>query len=112
MLAEQAAHILRQGCSVIVDAVFAREVERTAISNTAQHMNCSFVGIFLTNDLDPRMKRVRQRSNDASDATPEVAAHQETYDLGTMNWTLVDASGNPESAFARSTALLASISGR
>lgn len=112
MLAEQAARILRQGCSVIVDAVFAREPERTAICNTAQGTNCNFIGIFLTTDLETRMKRVGQRANDASDATSEVAAHQETYDLGTMNWTAIDASGPPEQTFELSTSLLASISGR
>ncbi|MFX9020011.1 AAA family ATPase, partial [Acinetobacter baumannii] len=76
MMANKAVRILEQGYSVIVDAVFAREPERSAIRSVAGNMNCNFVGIFLTADLETRIKRVGQRSGDASDATPEVAARQ------------------------------------
>lgn len=108
MMANKAVRILEQGYSVIVDAVFAREPERSAIRSVAGNMNCNFVGIFLTADLETRIKRVGQRSGDASDATPEVAARQETYDLGAVDWTIVDASGPPEQTFDHSAALFVS----
>ena len=39
---------------------------------------------------------------DASDATPAIAEHQETYDLGTMDdWNAVDASGTPGQTLQR-----------
>ncbi|NGX99223.1 MAG: AAA family ATPase [Candidatus Afipia apatlaquensis] len=107
-MTSKAVRILEQGCSVIVDAVFARESERSAIRSAAGNMNCNFVGIFLTADLETRTKRVGQRSGDASDATPEVAARQETYDLGAVDWTIVDGSGPPEQTFDLSAALFAS----
>lgn len=109
VLAQQAVRILGQGCSVIVDAVFAREAERTAIRNAAQSVNSRFSGIFLTADLATRLKRTGQRFNDASDATPDIVLRQEAYDLGTMDWTTVDASGAPEQTFRRSKALIDSL---
>ncbi len=33
---------------------------------------------------------------DASDATPEIAGLQEKYDIGAIDWAVVDASGTPE----------------
>jgi uncharacterized protein len=33
---------------------------------------------------------------DASDATPEVAGLQETYNIGAVDWTVIDASGTAE----------------
>lgn len=111
ILAQSAARILDRGCSVIVDAVFARQSERTMISSVAQSMNRRFAGIFLTADLETRKERVAQRSNDASDATPEIAVRQEDYDLGEMTWSVVDASGTPEQTLARCQTMLSIQSG-
>lgn len=36
------------------------------------------------------------RSADASDATSVIAMLQERYDIGALDWTLIDASGAPE----------------
>jgi aminoglycoside phosphotransferase family enzyme/predicted kinase len=96
MLARRSDRILSQGHSVIVDAVFARQSERTAIRDVAHALNIPFVGLFLVADLATRIKRVGQRQGDASDATPEIAALQEGYDVGTVDWTRIDASGTPE----------------
>ena len=96
VLARRSDHILSQGHSVIVDAVFARQSERTAIRDVARALNIPFIGLFLVADLATRMRRVGQRQGDASDATPEIAALQEGYDVGTVDWTRIDASGTPE----------------
>ncbi|MCF2524646.1 bifunctional aminoglycoside phosphotransferase/ATP-binding protein [Bradyrhizobium sp. G127] len=105
-LAERAVRALSQGHSVIVDAVYAREAERGAIARVATDMSLSFVGLFLTADLATRMKRIGGRVNDASDATSELARIQDSYDVGSINWTSVDASGSPEQTLAQSKAAL------
>jgi predicted kinase len=95
-LVERASKILVQGHSVIADAVFARPAERSAISEVAHRLNVRFSGLFLAADLATRQQRVRRRESDASDATPDVASLQENYDIGPMDWSVVDASGTPE----------------
>ena len=95
-LAERASHILVQGHSLVVDAVFAREEERAAIEKVAHRLNIRFVGLFLETDLATRQSRIRHREADASDATPEIAGLQEQYDIGAVDWDIIDASGTSE----------------
>jgi predicted kinase len=95
-LGRQAAIILKQGHSVIVDAVFAREAERSAIEAVAAQAAAPFVGLFLVADLAIRLQRVSHRSGDASDATVEIAKAQDAHDLGILTWTRIDAGGTRE----------------
>jgi predicted kinase len=95
-LAQSASRILAEGHSVVVDAVFAREAERAAIRDATRKLNIRFVGLFLMADLATRLSRVRHRQRDASDATPEIAERQEKYDIGAVDWAVLDASGTPE----------------
>ncbi len=106
ILAERTARVLSQGHSVIADAVYAREAERTAIADLASDMNLAFTGLFLTADLATRMKRVSDRVNDASDATSEIARLQDSYDIGSIDWAVIDASGTPEQTLTQSKAVL------
>ena len=96
ILVQRAARILAQGHSVVVDAVFAHEKERAAIHDAARRLNIRFAGFFLVADLATRMNRVGRRKRDASDATPEIAGLQEKYDIGAIDWTVIDASGTSE----------------
>jgi predicted kinase len=105
LLVQRALRILVQGRSVIVDAVFARESERAAIRNAARTLNARFVGLFLQTDLATRLNRVGSRVGDASDATPEIAVLQENYDIGPIDWTIIDASGTPEQTLKRCQAM-------
>jgi uncharacterized protein len=95
-LGQHALRILSQGHSVVVDAVFADQTERTAIRDDARKLGVRFVGLYLQTDLATRQRRVGARRRDASDATPEIAALQEQYDIGAVDWTPIDASGTPE----------------
>lgn len=105
-LAVEADTIVRQGHAVIVDAVFAREDERTAIERVARQAQVPFVGLFLTADLAIRLARIAQRTADASDATAEVAREQESYQLDDLGWETVDAAGTLTDVTGRCTVLL------
>ena len=105
-LADKARRVLAAGHSAIIDAVFAREHERTTIAELARTNTFDFRGLFLTADLATRVARVGNRVNDASDADAAVAQAQERYALGAMDWIEIDASGTLEQTLARTRAAL------
>jgi aminoglycoside phosphotransferase family enzyme/predicted kinase len=96
ILVQRTVHVLSQVHSAVADAVFAHEAERNAIRDAARRLNARFVGLFLVTDLATRLSRVGHRQRDASDATPEIAGLQEEYDVGKVDWAVIDASGTPE----------------
>lgn len=100
-LVARARRTLAAGHGAIVDAVFAAEEERNAIAALARARGVPFHGLFLTADLDTRIKRLGGRIGDASDADDAVARRQEHYDLTDLAWTRVDASGTPDETLKR-----------
>ena len=72
------------------------KTERNAIRDAARRLNVRFAGLFLVADLATRLSRVGRREKDASDATPEIAGLQENYNIGAIDWAVIDASGTPE----------------
>lgn len=106
VLADKACRVVTAGHSVIVDAVFARPQERAAIGAAAKSSNLPLRGLYLMADVETRMKRVGSRARDASDADAAVAQAQERYDVGALDWPLIDASGTPEATLARAQAAL------
>jgi uncharacterized protein len=109
ILVQRALQILSQGHSVVVDAVFAHEAERAAIRDAARKLNIRFVGFFLEADLPTRQNRVGRRERDASDATPEIAALQEKYSIGAVDWAVTDASGTPGYTLRQCQAQIAAL---
>lgn len=94
-LINEAKAVLLQGSPVIVDAVFARSDERKAIQQVAEQLNLPFNGFWLEADLIERQQRIVERKVDISDATPAVAARQENYELGHINWQRLNALESP-----------------
>jgi aminoglycoside phosphotransferase family enzyme/predicted kinase len=106
-LAERAGRAARAGHSVLVDAVFARPEERAAVERAAQGAGAEFLGLFLMTDLNTRLARIAGRGADASDATERVGREQENYDTGKMEWTLIDAAGEPADVERRTRTIIA-----
>jgi predicted kinase len=106
VLLDKGRRILAAGHSAIVDAVFAQAQERAALAATAKAANLPLRGLFLTADLATRLARVGARAHDASDADEKVARTQESYDLGPLDWTQIDASGTYEDTLWRALAAL------
>ena len=106
LMAERAATALPQGISVVLDAAFLRQAERDPLPNLARASGARFRGIFLDADVSARLGRIAARGRDASDATREVALQQQSYDIGSLDWDIVDASGSPQDTLERATARL------
>jgi predicted kinase len=82
----RAERVLRAGHSVVLDAVFAREDERSAAEALAVQLGVPFEGIWLDVPKEVAQARVASRKADASDATPAVVERQFAYDLGRITW--------------------------
>jgi aminoglycoside phosphotransferase family enzyme/predicted kinase len=106
-LAAKAQRVIAAGHSAIVDAVFSTAEERDAIEAIATSTKISFRGMFLTADLATRVRRVGTRRGDASDANAKVARQQERYEVGSLDWSKIDASGTPEDTLVHARAVLA-----
>lgn len=105
-LVARAGRALAAGHGVVADAVFATRAERDAIAAAAREAGVPFRGLFLVADLATRLARVDGRRADASDADAAVARRQDSYDLGRLDWPVVDAGGTPAETRARAAALL------
>jgi aminoglycoside phosphotransferase family enzyme/predicted kinase len=105
-IADKARRAVAAGHSAVVDAVFATPSERKGIEQSAAALGVPFHGLFLVADLNTRLGRVGGRRGDASDADAAIARAQESYELGALTWTRIDASGTPEETLVRAKAAL------
>jgi predicted kinase len=64
------------------------------------------VGLWLNAPPETLVARVEQRRGDASDADRRVVKEQLGYDLGSIAWHLVDASGSLSRTIERAEAAL------
>lgn len=99
-MARRAQAALAGGHAVVADAVHARPEERRAIESVAARAGATFRGVWLEAPLPVRIDRVKARVGDASDATAEVVRHQQAYDVGPMEWAVVEADGEPDAVVA------------
>jgi aminoglycoside phosphotransferase family enzyme/predicted kinase len=105
-LLHKAGLVASAGHAVIVDAVFARPDERDAIEAAARTAGVPFQGLWLTAPRETLLARVAARTNDASDATPEVVEQQLAWDADGNSWPKVEAGGSaPETQSAARRAL-------
>src|SRR5271166_2568586 len=100
-LGDKARRALAAGHSAIVDAVFSKPQERALIEQSAAALGIPCFGLFLQADIATRIARVGRRGHDASDADAAIAHKQESYDLGTLAWRRIDASGTPDETLVR-----------
>jgi aminoglycoside phosphotransferase family enzyme/predicted kinase len=93
-LADLARRGTAAGCTVIVDAVFDRAADRTAIEHVAAQAGVPFTGLWLEAPTDLCVQRVEQRTGDASDANAAVVRLQAGRDPGPLHWARVNAARN------------------
>jgi aminoglycoside phosphotransferase family enzyme/predicted kinase len=92
-LRDQAAVTLAAGYSVILDATFLREEERTAIAAAAAQARVPFIGLWLDAPEPVLAGRISSRGRDASDADTIVLQNQLRIDTGPISWRRLDSSG-------------------
>ena len=96
ILAERAREILAEEHAVIVDAVYGDPVERAMLADVAKACGVAFTGFWLDAPLATLTARLESRTNDASDATPLIAARQLDRDTAPTSWIHLDATGDAE----------------
>lgn len=105
---DQARQALEAGHPVILDAVFARETERDAVTALARSLSLPFDGFWLeapAHVLEERIQRRWHVGLDASDADAAILKQQLTYDPGHISWVQVDAADDPLRRLERVLAL-------
>jgi aminoglycoside phosphotransferase family enzyme/predicted kinase len=95
-LAERARSAIRNGRSVVADAVFADEAQRRMIERVATELGVTFVGCWLSAPEEVLIARAEQRHNDPSDADAIVVRRQGAHGTGQIDWHIVDATRTKE----------------
>lgn len=101
-----AAHVLRGGQSVVLDAVFLNPRDRQAAEEVARVAGVPFVGVWLEAPAEVLMARVAGRRDDSSDADPDVVRAQLHRDPGPMGWSRIQAAPDLQAVAAAVGGLL------
>lgn len=99
-LFERAQTALAQGQTVILDAVFSKAHERTAVETLARTLRVPFCGLWLEVPLEIALSRIASRTGDASDATPRVRIMQEERLERPVCWPQLDGARHTGDALA------------
>ena len=111
-LSERAAHVLGNGHSAIVDAVFARLADRRAIEQVASAAAVPFIGLWLDAPEPVLIERTARRRNDPSDADAAVVRMQRNQDTGDLSWQRINASVSLDSVMCAAVSALRERLGR
>jgi len=100
---KQARQALQSNQTVILDAVFLDEEDRSCAEKLGQDLQCPFQGLWLeAPDIKTLERRIALRKGDASDATAAVLRSQVEQSTGVIAWHRVNASAPLEKVVARS----------
>jgi len=105
----QAAGVLAQGHSVLLDAVHSDPADRQAAQDLAENSGFAFLGIWLTSSTKTRLSRVSSRGPDASDADADVVRKQAVVDPGPVGWHHIDTDRSVNATVQSVTTLLAAF---
>jgi predicted kinase len=105
-LAQRAAIVVSAGQAVIVDAVFLRSRDRTAIEDRARQIGVPFAGLWLDAPESVLVHRVTRREGDASDADASVVRAQIGKPVDSVAWTRIDAETTEDIVLARARTAL------
>lgn len=98
VLLRKARLALAAGHSVVVDAVYLAEGERSGLEQLARDIGVPFAGLWLVAPEATMVQRVAARTKDASDATPDVVRRQLDWHGRASKgaWVTIDAGGSAE----------------
>ncbi|MBV9828649.1 MAG: AAA family ATPase [Alphaproteobacteria bacterium] len=99
-LGQRARTALSAGYPAVIDAVSLRVDEREAFLAIARDAGVPFTGLWLEASPEALAARLRARSADASDASPEILAQQLKLDPGPLDWTRIDAGASGDATLA------------
>jgi predicted kinase len=80
--------------------VALRPEERQAFAAVASECRVPFTGLWLDAPPEAMRARLAARRGDASDATGDILDRQLSLDPGPLDWTRIDAGGNPDATLA------------
>jgi predicted kinase len=89
----RAAALLKEGCTVVTDAVFDRSQRRRAMEAVAAQASARFDGVWLEAGPDILRRRIETRRDAASDATTEVLDMQLARDTRDISWHRIETFG-------------------
>lgn len=99
-MARRTGVILRQGGSVIANAVFERPADRLGIEAEARKIGLPFQGFWLDSDPMNLRQRIEMRSGGPSDATVAILTDQLQRRIEYSGWTKIDAGRDLEAVVA------------
>lgn len=101
-----ARRVLTCGHAAIIDAAFLKPEERARTAAIAAQCGVRFDGIWLDLAEDERLARVGARQGDASDADAAVVRMQSGFDVGAIDWHIVNAAGSVDDVAERVSQVL------
>jgi aminoglycoside phosphotransferase family enzyme/predicted kinase len=106
-LMTKAEAALRAGHAVILDATFQGAEHRGALQALSRRVGLASEGVWLTATLDARLRRVRTRHGDASDADAAIVMRQALAEYTPpQGWLAVDAGGDAAATVALAASAL------